>query len=64
MGKMKAIVILGENPVVSDADCHHVEKALKALDFLLVIDIFKTPYCGSGPCGFTRSCLCRKRGNV
>jgi predicted molibdopterin-dependent oxidoreductase YjgC len=42
-GKMKAIVILGENPVVSDADCHHVEKALKALDFLLVIDIFKTP---------------------
>jgi formate dehydrogenase alpha subunit len=42
-GKIKAIVILGENPVVSDADCHHVEKALKALDFLLVIDIFKTP---------------------
>jgi formate dehydrogenase alpha subunit len=42
-GKMKAIVILGENPVVSDADCHHVEKALKALDFLLVIDIFNTP---------------------
>jgi formate dehydrogenase major subunit len=42
-GKMKAIVILGENPVVSDADCHHVEKALKALDFLMVIDIFNTP---------------------
>jgi formate dehydrogenase alpha subunit len=42
-GKMKAIVILGENPVVSDADSLHVEKALKAVDFLLVIDIFKTP---------------------
>jgi formate dehydrogenase major subunit len=42
-GKMKAMVILGENPVVSDADCHHVEKALKALEFLLVIDIFQTP---------------------
>jgi len=42
-GKMKALVVLGENPVVSDADCLHVEKALKALDFLLVIDIFKTP---------------------
>jgi formate dehydrogenase alpha subunit len=42
-GKVKALVILGENPVVSDADSHHVEKALKALDFLLVIDIFKTP---------------------
>jgi formate dehydrogenase alpha subunit len=42
-GKMKAMVILGENPVVSDADCLHVEKALKSLDFLLVIDIFSTP---------------------
>jgi formate dehydrogenase alpha subunit len=42
-GKMKALVVLGENPMVSDADSHHVEKALKAVDFLLVIDIFKTP---------------------
>jgi formate dehydrogenase alpha subunit len=40
---MKGLVILGENPVISDADSHHVEKALKALDFLLVIDIFSTP---------------------
>ena len=42
-GRVKAMVILGENPVVSDPDSHHVEKALKALDFLLVIDIFNTP---------------------
>jgi formate dehydrogenase alpha subunit len=42
-GKLKGLVVLGENPVVSDADCLHVEKALKALDFLLVIDIFSTP---------------------
>jgi formate dehydrogenase alpha subunit len=42
-GTVKAMVILGENPVVSDPDSHHVEKALKALDFLLVIDIFNTP---------------------
>ena len=42
-GRIKAVVILGENPVVSDADSHHVEKALKALDFLLAIDIFNTP---------------------
>jgi predicted molibdopterin-dependent oxidoreductase YjgC len=42
-GKMKGLVVLGENPVISDADSHHVEKALKALDFLLVIDIFPTP---------------------
>ena len=42
-GRIKALVILGENPVVSDADSIHVEKALKAVDFLLVVDIFKTP---------------------
>jgi formate dehydrogenase major subunit len=42
-GKLKALVILGENPVVSDPDSLHVEKALKAVDFLLAVDIFKTP---------------------
>jgi formate dehydrogenase alpha subunit len=42
-GKVKALVVLGENPVVSDPDSLHVEKALKAVDFLLVVDIFRTP---------------------
>jgi predicted molibdopterin-dependent oxidoreductase YjgC len=42
-GKVKGLVVLGENPLVSDPDSLHVEKALKALDFLLVIDIFLTP---------------------
>ncbi len=42
-GKVKGMIIMGENPVLSEADSHHVEKALKALDFLLVIDIFPTP---------------------
>jgi formate dehydrogenase alpha subunit len=39
-GEMKAMFILGENPMVSDADIQHVEKSLKALDFLVVQDIF------------------------
>jgi formate dehydrogenase major subunit len=42
-GKVKGMIILGENPIVSDPDSLHVEKTLKALDFLLVIDIFQTP---------------------
>jgi predicted molibdopterin-dependent oxidoreductase YjgC len=42
-GKVKGMIILGENPVLSDADSVHVEKALKGLEFLLVIDIFRTP---------------------
>jgi formate dehydrogenase alpha subunit len=41
-GKVKAMYILGENPMVSDADVQHVEEALKSLDFLVVQDIFVT----------------------
>ena len=41
-GELKAMFILGENPMVSDADIQHVEKSLEALDFLAVQDIFMT----------------------
>jgi formate dehydrogenase alpha subunit len=41
-GKIKAMFILGENPMVSDPDVQHVKEALKALDFLVVQDIFMT----------------------
>jgi formate dehydrogenase alpha subunit len=41
-GRIRAMFILGENPMVSDADIQHVEKGLKALDFLVVQDIFAT----------------------
>ena len=41
-GELKAMFIMGENPMVSDADIQHVEKALKALDFVVVQDIFMT----------------------
>ncbi len=39
-GSLKAMYIMGENPVVSDPDTNHVKKGLKDLDFLLVQDIF------------------------
>jgi formate dehydrogenase major subunit len=41
-GKVKALYIMGENPLVSDPDLHHVEKVLKRLEFLVVQDIFLT----------------------
>ncbi|MBI5526102.1 MAG: formate dehydrogenase subunit alpha [Deltaproteobacteria bacterium] len=41
-GKIKALYIMGENPMLSDADITHVEKALRALEFLVVQDIFMT----------------------
>ena len=41
-GKIKAMYIMGENPMLSDADLTHVAKSLEALDFLVVQDIFLT----------------------
>lgn len=43
IGRVKALIIMGENPVVSDPDSLSVEKALRALSFLAVIDIFMNP---------------------
>ncbi len=40
VGKISAMYIMGENPVVSDPDCSHVVEALNALEFLVVQDIF------------------------
>jgi len=37
-----AMIIDGENTVVTDPDRHHCEKALRSLDHLVVIDIFLT----------------------
>jgi len=41
-GKLKAMYIMGENPVIADPDQAHVLEALTALDFLVVQDIFMT----------------------
>jgi predicted molibdopterin-dependent oxidoreductase YjgC len=39
-GKVRAMYVMGENPLMSDPDLQHVEKALRRLDFLVVQDIF------------------------
>ena len=41
-GTVKAMYIMGENPLLSDPDLGHVEDALSKLDFLVVQDIFMT----------------------
>ena len=41
-GELKAMYIMGENPVIADPDQAHVLEALSALDFLVVQDIFMT----------------------
>ena len=39
-GKIKAQYVMGENPMMSDPDTTHVERALRSLEFLVVQDIF------------------------
>jgi formate dehydrogenase alpha subunit len=39
-GKIKALYIVGENPMLSEPDITHVEEALRQLDLLIVQDIF------------------------
>jgi formate dehydrogenase alpha subunit len=39
-GRLKAMYITGENPLLSEPDLHHAEEAFKKLDFLVVQDIF------------------------
>jgi formate dehydrogenase alpha subunit len=39
-GKVRALYVVGENPMLSDPDQTHVEEALRGLDFLVVQDIF------------------------
>ena len=41
-GRIKAMYIIGENPMLSDPDLAHIEKALRSLEFLVVQDIFPT----------------------
>ena len=40
--KVKAMAVMGENPVLSDANVAHVREALQHLEFLVVQDIFFT----------------------
>ncbi len=39
-GALKALYVMGENPLMSDPDIDHVREALKNLDLLVVQDIF------------------------
>jgi formate dehydrogenase alpha subunit len=41
-GNFKGVFIVGEDPAQTDPDIHHVRKALKAMEFVVCVDIFPT----------------------
>ncbi|MGQ9569320.1 MAG: formate dehydrogenase subunit alpha [Thermodesulfovibrionales bacterium] len=61
-GNLKAMYIMGENPVLSDPDVNHTIKALKKLDFLVVQDIFITETAELADVILPSSCFAEKEG--
>ena len=61
---IKALYILGLNPVVSFPDSNHVKASLDKLDFLVIQDIFWTESSPVRGCYPARRLLCRERRNI
>lgn len=61
-GDLKALYIIGENPMVSDPDLNHAEKALERLDLLVVQDIFLTETAQKADVVLPAFCFAEKDG--
>jgi formate dehydrogenase major subunit/formate dehydrogenase alpha subunit len=61
-GDFKALYIIGENPLVSDADLNHAKKCLEHLDFLVIQDIFLTETAQLADVVFPSACFAEKEG--
>jgi formate dehydrogenase alpha subunit len=61
-GHIKALYIMGENPVLSDPHMSHTIAALKKLDFLIVQDIFLTETAELADVVLPAACFAEKDG--
>jgi formate dehydrogenase major subunit len=61
-GELKAMYIIGENPLVSDADLNHAEKSIRNLEFLVVQDIFMTETARMADVVLPSACFAEKEG--
>jgi formate dehydrogenase alpha subunit len=61
-GKLKALYIMGENPVITDANVRHTVHALENLDFLVVQDIFMTETAKLADVVLPAACFAEKDG--
>ncbi|MFC1524738.1 molybdopterin oxidoreductase family protein, partial [Thermodesulfobacteriota bacterium] len=61
-GDIRSLYIFGEDPAIADANIHHVQEALKELDFLVVQDIFLTDTAKYADVVFPAACFAEKDG--
>jgi predicted molibdopterin-dependent oxidoreductase YjgC len=61
-GRIKALYIMGENPVISDPNSNHTIKALNSLDFMVVQDIFLTETAQLADVVLPSACFAEKDG--
>lgn len=61
-GHLKALYIMGENPMISDANQAHVREALESIEFIVVQDIFPTPTTALADVVLPAPCYAEKDG--
>ena len=61
---LRAMYIMGEDPIVSDPNSHHVEEGLRKLEFLVVQDIFLTDTARLAHLVLPAACWAEKEGTV
>ncbi len=61
-GEVRAMYVMGENPLVTDPDTGHVAEALRELDLLVVQDIFLTETAAMADVVLPGACFAEKEG--
>ncbi len=61
-GELKSMFIMGEDPVLTDADANHVRAAIESLEFLVVQDIFLTETAKHADVVLPAACYAEKDG--
>lgn len=61
-GSLKAMYVMGEDPVLTDPDANHVRKSMEALEFLVVQDLFMTETATYADVFLPAACYAEKDG--
>jgi len=61
-GELKSMYVMGEDPILTDADANHVRAAIEALEFLVVQDIFMTETAKHADVILPAACYAEKDG--